>query len=122
LPEIGLGLGRSQQVVGGIDQEILTWYNEDGIAYETPETAMQCHLLINNFIQRLNHRPPDPLTLKIGTEQLTPTDQDLPKVQCSCPALDICRDILLTGLQFSAIKPTKAARSPYQGLIVAGKV
>ncbi|NJM47746.1 MAG: hypothetical protein HC860_17580 [Alkalinema sp. RU_4_3] len=41
MPEIGLGIGRSQQVIGGIEQEILTWYNEDGIAYETPENVME---------------------------------------------------------------------------------
>ena len=37
MSEIGLGIGRSQQVIGGIDQEILCWYNAQGSAYPTPD-------------------------------------------------------------------------------------
>jgi Uma2 family endonuclease len=30
MPEIGLGIGRWQTVIGGIDEEILTWFDADG--------------------------------------------------------------------------------------------
>lgn len=41
MPEVGLGIGRSQQVMGGIEQEILVWYAESGNVYPLPDTAMQ---------------------------------------------------------------------------------
>jgi Uma2 family endonuclease len=37
MPELGLGIGRYQGLVGGISQEILTWYNEAGDRYLSPE-------------------------------------------------------------------------------------
>ena len=30
MPEVGLGIGRCQKVFGGISQEMLTWYDENG--------------------------------------------------------------------------------------------
>jgi Uma2 family endonuclease len=33
MPEIGLGIGRHQGVIGGIQQEFLSWYNEQGDRY-----------------------------------------------------------------------------------------
>lgn len=33
MPEIGLGLGRGQQVVGGIEQEVLLWHDSQGQPY-----------------------------------------------------------------------------------------
>jgi Uma2 family endonuclease len=30
MPEVGLGIGRYQDVIGGVPQEILTWYDEHG--------------------------------------------------------------------------------------------
>lgn len=39
MPEVGLGMGRSQQVIGGIEQEILVWYDESGNAYPLPDAA-----------------------------------------------------------------------------------
>jgi hypothetical protein len=30
MPEVGLGIGRYQAVIGGISQEILTWYDGQG--------------------------------------------------------------------------------------------
>jgi Putative restriction endonuclease len=30
MPEVGLGIGRYQDVIGGVPQEILTWYDERG--------------------------------------------------------------------------------------------
>lgn len=33
MPEVELGIGRSLQVIGGIEQEILSWYNPQGDRY-----------------------------------------------------------------------------------------
>jgi len=33
MPEVGLGLGRYQGEVGGLKQEILTWFDEEGNRY-----------------------------------------------------------------------------------------
>lgn len=41
MPEVGLGIGRSQQVIGGIEQEILVWYDESGNVYPLPDAGMQ---------------------------------------------------------------------------------
>lgn len=37
MPEIGLGIGRYQGVVGGLPQEILTWYDDKGNRYLSGE-------------------------------------------------------------------------------------
>ena len=37
LPEIGLGIGRHQGEIGGIEQEFLSWYDESGNRYLMPE-------------------------------------------------------------------------------------
>jgi hypothetical protein len=41
MPEIGLGIGRYQGVVGGIAQEILTWYDVRGDRHLSPEETAQ---------------------------------------------------------------------------------
>ncbi|WP_366918633.1 Uma2 family endonuclease [Acaryochloris sp. IP29b_bin.148] len=41
LPEVGLGIGRCQQVFGGIEQELLCWYDEQGQSFPTPEETIQ---------------------------------------------------------------------------------
>lgn len=41
MPEVGLGMGRSQQTIGRIDREILAWYDEEGKVYPLPEEAMR---------------------------------------------------------------------------------
>ncbi|PZD74736.1 hypothetical protein C1752_00812 [Acaryochloris thomasi RCC1774] len=33
MPEVGLGIGRSEQVMGGIKQELLAWYDSQGDRY-----------------------------------------------------------------------------------------
>ncbi|MGB3239365.1 MAG: Uma2 family endonuclease, partial [Geitlerinemataceae cyanobacterium] len=38
--EVGLGIGRSQQVIGGIEQEVLAWYDEQRNVYPLPETQV----------------------------------------------------------------------------------
>ncbi len=37
MPEVGLGIGRHRGVIGGIQQEILSWYDERGLRYLTAE-------------------------------------------------------------------------------------
>ncbi|NES19899.1 MAG: Uma2 family endonuclease [Symploca sp. SIO3E6] len=41
IPEVGLGIGRSQQLFGGIEYEILSWYNQQLKAYALPETVIE---------------------------------------------------------------------------------
>ncbi len=45
LPEIGLGIGRSQATLGGIDREILSWFDQEGRRYlSSEELAQQAQL------------------------------------------------------------------------------
>jgi Uma2 family endonuclease len=37
MPEVGLGIGRVQRTVGGIPLELLSWYNQQGDRYLSPE-------------------------------------------------------------------------------------
>ncbi|EDX87575.1 conserved hypothetical protein [Synechococcus sp. PCC 7335] len=37
MPEIGIGIGRGRQVVGGIEQEVLLWHDAQGKAYPLSE-------------------------------------------------------------------------------------
>ncbi len=39
MPEVGLGIGRHQGLVGGLPQEILTWYDAQGNRHLTAEEA-----------------------------------------------------------------------------------
>ena len=41
MPEIGLGIGRSQYVSGNIQRQVLYWYDQQGNRYQTPEEAEQ---------------------------------------------------------------------------------
>ncbi len=41
MPEVGLGIGRYQAIVGGIPQEILSWYDETGTRYLTSDEIAQ---------------------------------------------------------------------------------
>jgi Uma2 family endonuclease len=41
MPEVGLGLGRGRQVIGGIEQEVLLWHDGQGKAYPMPEQRMR---------------------------------------------------------------------------------
>ncbi|MET0115720.1 MAG: hypothetical protein ABWU13_26260, partial [Limnospira maxima] len=40
-PEIGLGIGRSQATLGGIDREILSWFDQEGRRYLSAEELAQ---------------------------------------------------------------------------------
>lgn len=41
MPEVGLAVGRSRGVVGGIDREILSWFNQHGQRYLSAEEQAQ---------------------------------------------------------------------------------
>ena len=41
MPEVGLALGRSRRVVGGIDREILSWFDRQGERYLSAEEQAQ---------------------------------------------------------------------------------
>ena len=41
MPEVGLGIGRYQGLIGGIEQELLGWFNSKGNRYLTPEETAE---------------------------------------------------------------------------------
>lgn len=41
MPEVGLGLGRGRQVIGGIEQEVLLWHDVQGHPYPMPDQRVQ---------------------------------------------------------------------------------
>ncbi len=41
MPEVGLGMGRNKGVIGGIQQEFLSWYDEHGDRYLMAEEIAQ---------------------------------------------------------------------------------
>ncbi|MEO0457882.1 MAG: Uma2 family endonuclease [Cyanobacteria bacterium P01_A01_bin.114] len=41
MPEIGLGIGRGPQTIGGIEQEVLLWYDRQGKAYPMPDEVIR---------------------------------------------------------------------------------
>lgn len=41
MPEVGLGIGRTRQLFGGIEIEMLLWHDEQGIAYPLPEEGLK---------------------------------------------------------------------------------
>ena len=41
MPEVGLGIGRSLSNSGGLQREVLYWYDERGARYQTPEEVSQ---------------------------------------------------------------------------------
>ncbi|MEH1901269.1 MAG: hypothetical protein V7L04_07605 [Nostoc sp.] len=41
MPEIGLGIGRSQYVSGNIQRQVLYWYDRQGNRYLTPEEQLK---------------------------------------------------------------------------------
>ena len=40
MPEVGLGIGRSRKLFGGIELEVLLWHDEQGVAYPLPDEAL----------------------------------------------------------------------------------
>lgn len=41
MPEVGLGIGRCQEVAGAVEQEVLAWFDEGGDRYLRPEEQAQ---------------------------------------------------------------------------------
>ncbi len=41
MPEVGLGIGRGRQEIGGIEQEVLLWYDAQGNAYPMIEAELR---------------------------------------------------------------------------------
>lgn len=41
MPEVGLGIGRGSYMDGSVQLEVLYWYNEQGVRYQTPEEVAQ---------------------------------------------------------------------------------
>ena len=49
MPEVGLGIGRSRRVIGGIEREVLLWFDRQGNAYPMSEEvieSMRAQLLV----------------------------------------------------------------------------
>ncbi|MEL6261173.1 MAG: hypothetical protein AAFR12_08910, partial [Cyanobacteria bacterium J06626_6] len=40
MPEVGIGIGRGRQIVGGIEQEVLLWHDEQGQPYPLSEQLL----------------------------------------------------------------------------------
>ena len=40
MPEIGLGIGRATTQTGGLEREALSWYNQQGVRFLTPEEQL----------------------------------------------------------------------------------
>jgi Putative restriction endonuclease len=41
MEEVGLGMGRSRQMIGGIEQEILTWFDGNGVGEVLPDVTVR---------------------------------------------------------------------------------
>ncbi|MBD2329002.1 Uma2 family endonuclease [Alkalinema sp. FACHB-956] len=65
MPEVGLGIGRSRQMIGGIEQEILTWYDIQGQAEVTPE------MIANELRSQLQAERQEKAAAQRKLEQLT---------------------------------------------------
>jgi Uma2 family endonuclease len=53
MPEIGLGIGRTRTQTGGLEREVLSWYNQQGVRYLTPEEQLE------RYRQRFGELPED---------------------------------------------------------------
>ncbi|MEL6777865.1 MAG: Uma2 family endonuclease [Cyanobacteria bacterium J06597_16] len=53
MPEVGLGIGRKRQAVGGIELEVLLWHDEQGQAYPVPEEELS---RMRSQVQRLQQQ------------------------------------------------------------------
>lgn len=61
MPEVGLGIGRQRKVLGGIQQEVLTWYDSQGNRYLTSEEqAEQERIRAERLAARLRELGEDP--------------------------------------------------------------
>ncbi|WP_373528281.1 hypothetical protein [Nostoc sp.] len=64
MPEVGLGIGRHQAVIAGIQQEFLCWYDQQGNRYLTDgEQAQQQRQRAEQLAQYLRSLGVDPNNL-----------------------------------------------------------
>lgn len=57
MPELALGIGRSQQLIAGISQEILSWYDPQGHPYPTPDQERQRAERLAQYLRSLGIDP-----------------------------------------------------------------
>ncbi len=58
MPEIGLGIGRSRSENGGIDREVLRWFDSDSTPYLTgEERAIELQNQIDRYRQQFGKLP-----------------------------------------------------------------
>ena len=61
MSEIGLGIGRSQYTSGEIQRQVLSWYDQQGNRYPTPEELeQQAHQRAERLAARLRELGEDP--------------------------------------------------------------
>jgi len=54
MPEVGLGIGRTRQLFGGIEIEMLLWHDEQNVVYPLPEEGVkQLQSLVKQLQQQL---------------------------------------------------------------------
>ncbi|MEO0805758.1 MAG: Uma2 family endonuclease [Cyanobacteria bacterium J06643_4] len=54
MPEVGLGIGRTRQLFGGIELEMLLWHDAQGVPYPLPEEALkQMQVSVKRLQQQL---------------------------------------------------------------------
>lgn len=64
MPEVGLAIGRSQGIVGGIEREILSWFDQQGQRYlSAAEQAQQAQEQAQRLSERLRQLGIDPDTV-----------------------------------------------------------
>ncbi|WP_375474117.1 Uma2 family endonuclease [uncultured Nostoc sp.] len=60
MPEIGLGIGRSQYVSGNIQRQVLYWYDQQGNRYQTPEEQLElAQKKLEQYRQQFGELPED---------------------------------------------------------------
>ena len=123
MPEVGLGIGRPQQLFGGIEIEMLLWHDKQDVAYPLPEEAVK---QLQASVERLQRQPEverqraDRLAEYVDRSALTQTTRltkanarDSPQLQHnSCARLERKPpDVIASGGRYFA----KLTRSPPLG-------
>ena len=88
MPEVGLGIGRTRQLFGGIELEMLLWHNEQGNPYPLPEEAVQ---RLQTLIQRLQQQ------LEVERQRADVAEQQLEKMAQQLRSLGIDPNNLSEG-------------------------
>ena len=80
MPEVGLGIGRTRQLFGGIELEMLIWHNEQGSPYPLPEEAVR---RLQTLVQRLQQQ------LEVERQRADVAEQQLEKMAQQLRSLGI---------------------------------